>query len=84
MRFLRRSVVLSLLLTGCGIRALAQQQSLTDAQLMDLAGPVKSVSVTTTQTGLCGINPAARLWFCRSGAGNASSTRMETAPSADR
>jgi hypothetical protein len=58
MRFLRRSVALSLLLTGCGIRALAQQQSLTDAQRMDLVGPVKSVSVTATQTGIVWNQPS--------------------------
>lgn len=50
MQFLMRSLVLSLLLTGCGIRTLAQQRSLTDAQRMDLVGPVKSVSVTTTRS----------------------------------
>jgi hypothetical protein len=48
----RRSLVLSLLLTGCGIGALAQEQSLSDARRMDLVGPVKSVSVTRTQTGV--------------------------------
>jgi hypothetical protein len=44
--------MLLVLLTACGIRALAQPQSLTDAQRMDLVGPVKSVSVSTTQTGV--------------------------------
>lgn len=58
MRFLRRLLVLALLLPGSGIRALPQEQRLTDAQRMDLVGPVKSVSVTTTQTGVAWNQPS--------------------------
>jgi hypothetical protein len=50
MRHLLRSLVGSLLVTTSAFPALAQSQKLTDAQRMDLAGPVKSVSVTATRT----------------------------------
>lgn len=59
MRFLGRSLALFLLLlTACGMRARAQKQTPTDAQRMDLAGPVKSVSVTAAQSGVVWNQPS--------------------------
>lgn len=40
MRPLRRSLILPFLLGGFSLSALARQQSLTDVQRVDLAGPV--------------------------------------------
>jgi hypothetical protein len=58
MRFLGLSLSLLLLFAGFSLRALAQVQNLTDAQRVDLAGPVKSVSVeTTTATGVVWSQP---------------------------
>ncbi len=52
MRYPPLSIVTSVLLTLFTISAFAQRQNLTDAQRVDLAGPVKSVSVTATKTGV--------------------------------
>jgi hypothetical protein len=58
MRFLGRSLSLSLLFAGFSFCALAQEQNLTDAERTDLAGPVKSVSVrTATATGVIWSQP---------------------------
>jgi hypothetical protein len=48
MRFLGLSLNLSLLVAGFSLCALAQVQNLTDAQRVDLAGPVKSVFMEAT------------------------------------
>lgn len=50
MRLLRRSPILPLLLSEFSLSVLAQQQNLTDAQRMDLADAVESVSTQTTRT----------------------------------
>jgi hypothetical protein len=52
MRLLRHILVLLLFLTALISCAFAQEQKRTDAQVDDLAGPVKSVSVTSTHTGI--------------------------------
>jgi hypothetical protein len=58
MRFPILSLSLSLLFAGFPLCAVAQERNLTDALRMDLAGPVKSVSVqTTTATGLVWSQP---------------------------
>jgi len=44
MRYLRRTVILSLLAIGSAAFLFAQEPKLTDAQLMDLAAPIKAVS----------------------------------------
>lgn len=54
-----RHLTLSLLLAGFAVCAPAQQQrNLTDAQRMDLAGPVKSVSVTASKTDVVWQQPS--------------------------
>jgi len=57
MPLLRSSLILSLLFSGLCLSALAQQQSLTDVQRVDLAGPVKSVSTETTRTDVVWSQP---------------------------
>src|SRR5260370_29502744 len=57
MQLLRRSLTLPILFSGLCLSALAQQQSLTDVQPVDLAGPVKSVSTETTRTDVVWSQP---------------------------
>lgn len=73
MRVLVRLVFLPLLFSGLCLSALAQQRSLTDAQRVDLAGPVKSVSTESTRTDVVWSQPGAPHWPSLSGAKNASS-----------
>jgi hypothetical protein len=56
MRLLQRSLILPLLISGFSLSSLAQQ-NLTDAQRVDLAGPVKSVSTETTRTDVVWSQP---------------------------
>ena len=44
--------MLLIILTAYAASGFAQQQNLTDAQRMDLVGPVRSVSATTSETGI--------------------------------
>lgn len=57
MRPLRRSLILLFLIGGFSLSALAQRQDLTDAQRVDLAGSVKSVSTETTRTDVVWSQP---------------------------
>lgn len=57
MRLLRRSPILPVLFSLLCLPALAQQQNLTDAQKVDLAGPVRSVSTETTRTDVVWSQP---------------------------
>ena len=57
MRLLRHAVTLAVLFSGLCLSALGQQQSLTDVQRVDLAGPVKSVSTETTRTDVVWSQP---------------------------
>lgn len=50
MRYLRRTLILSLLAIGSGTFLFAQEPKLTDAQRMDLAGPIKAVSTIANRT----------------------------------
>ena len=57
MQPLRRSLSLPFLIGGLSLSALAQQHHLTDAERVDLAGPVKSVSTETTRTDVVWSQP---------------------------
>ncbi len=57
MRYLLLSLLASVLLALFNISAIAQWKNLTDAQRMDLAGPVKSVSLTSTKTDVAWQQP---------------------------
>jgi hypothetical protein len=58
MRYLRRALILSLLLIGSGTFLSAQEPNLTDAQRMDLAGHIKAISTTASRTDVPWQQPA--------------------------
>jgi hypothetical protein len=58
MRYPQRALILSLFLAAAAASALAQQVNLTDAQRMDLTGPVKAVSTTANRTDVAWQQPA--------------------------
>ena len=58
MRYLRRALILSLLLIGSTTLVSAQEPNLTDAQRMDLAGRIKAVSTTASRTEMLWQQPA--------------------------
>jgi len=58
MRYLRRALILSLLLIGSANFLSAQEPNLTDAQRMDLAGRIKAVSTTASRTDVLWQQPA--------------------------
>src|SRR5215468_2022595 len=58
MRYLRRTLILPLLLIGFDTFLSAQEPNLTDAQRMDLAGRIKAVSTTASRTDVTWQQPA--------------------------
>ena len=58
MRYLRRALILSLLLIGSTTLVSAQEPNLTDAQRMDLAGRIRAVSTTASRTEVLWQQPA--------------------------
>jgi len=58
MRYALSSLAASVLLSLFNISAIAQWKNLTDAQRMDLAGPAKSVSLTSTKTNVAWQQPS--------------------------
>ena len=79
MRYLRRTLILSLLI-GSATFLPAQEPNPTGAQRMDLAGRIKAVSTTASRTDVPWQQPAGPSLIVPTSVGNVNSTPRETRP----